>query len=157
MAVPSLTARQVDELLSTNSLSAVGRYAWSVGSNRAWARLEIPLKPAEAELRLVLTVNLEEPSKRSFSLLYRGEYRIRALDVDGSHQNKHTDRARWVGQTHKHRWTDRCRDRYAYTPIDILASDVEDQLAEFCAECGVSYGASIDAVPAGQGELFDEV
>jgi hypothetical protein len=62
-----------------------------------------------------------------------------------------------TGQTHKHKWTDLCGDRFAYTPSDITAQDIQGQLAQFCSECDIDYAATIAAFPLLQGGFFDEL
>jgi hypothetical protein len=83
--------------------------------------------------------------------------RIRALCVNGSHTNRHTNTERWVRQMHKHKWTDRCMDRFAYTPEDITATDTQGQFAQFCAECGIACEAKLEDVPPFQGDMFDDL
>ena len=38
-----------------------------------------------------------------------------------------------------------------YTPNDITATEVEGQLAEFCAECGIRYAGNLNPMPPIQG------
>jgi hypothetical protein len=108
-------------------------------------------------LKIVVTVNRFELSLYSFALLLNNAFRIRGLDINGSHRNKHTNRNSWIGQTHKHKWTDLCGDRFAYTPSDITAQDIQGQLSQFCSECGIRYDATIAAFPPLQGGLFNEL
>jgi hypothetical protein len=58
---------------------------------------------------------------------------------------------------HKHRWRDLCHDRFAYTPVGITALDVQGQLEQFCAECGIACSARLGALPAVQKGLFDDL
>lgn len=84
-------------------------------------------------------------------------FRVRGLDVNGSHGNRHTNSERWVGRTHKHRWTDPCQGRFAYTPTDILSQTVDEQLREFCVESGITGSVTLDSLPPSQDELFDDL
>jgi hypothetical protein len=77
--------------------------------------------------------------------------------VAGSHQNRHTDAERWVCKTHKHKWTDECHDRFAYTPTDITADDAVGQLIQFCSECGITCDLNIPSVPSRTGDLYDDL
>ncbi len=108
-------------------------------------------------LKIVITLNKYEPTIYSFALIFNNAFRIRGLDVNGSHSNKHTNAEKWISKTHKHKWTNQCRDRFAYTPNDITADDVEGKLKQFCKECNILYQGSLADVPAIQETFFDEM
>ena len=158
MAAPQVRERDVEALLAVGGLVVSGHYTWQQSSSKAWLRMDLPVTgKKDVNLKVVVTVNRLEPSLYSFALLLNNAFRIRGLDVNGSHANKHTDRNKWAGQTHKHKWTDSCGDRFAYTPSDITAQDIQGQLAQFCSECGIRYAATLAAFPSLQGGLFDEL
>src|SRR5205823_2862628 len=104
----------------------------------------------KANLKLCLNWNTEEPSLFSFSLILSNAYRIRGLDFNGSHKNRHTDATRWLAETHKHKWTDLCRDSFAYTPRDITAEHIEEVFRQFCAECNIEFTGRFASAPPRQ-------
>jgi hypothetical protein len=109
--------------------------------------LRIPLK-------VHMNANKSDPTKISVTLVVSGAYPIFRLDVNGSHQNRHTDAGRWHRQTHKHRWTDNCRDAFAYTPIEVIPNDPEGVFREFCAEANIEFRGHVGNFPAAQLELI---
>ena len=56
--------------------------------------------------------------KLSFALIVQGVGRIYGLDLGAQHRNPDGE---FVGETHKNRWKDGMRDKYAYSPSDITA------------------------------------
>lgn len=136
---PLITETRVEDLLR-QPMTASGRVRWR--QKRGWWEATIPVSHPDpgVRLRLIITVNDRIRSKASVSLLLDGGYRIRGLDLGGSHENKHTDRNVWYHQVHKHKWTDACRGAWAYTPAEI-SNDVslEQAFLLFCAECGIEF------------------
>jgi hypothetical protein len=86
----------------------------------------------------------------SFTLVWAG-CRIRSLDMGGPpHPNPD---GRLLQPPHKHRWTDAHRDREAYIPIDITASDREGVFHQFLRESNIRFdGQYVDAFE--QGDLL---
>lgn len=160
MPIAQVLQKDVDELLQSGKLSVHGRHPWEPGAHKLWCRAEVPVLIDDpgiknVSLRIVISVSAAT-QKYDFALLWNG-MRIRALCINGSHTNRHTDTQKWLRQMHKHTWTDRCMDRFAYTPTDITAGDVHGQFAQFCSECGIACAAELAEVPVPQGELFDEL
>ena len=127
-----------------------GDIAWKYdpARNQTWAKFE---KEVENELGLNLVVygntSLIIRGKSSFSLVLNGNFRVFGLDVNGSHRNKHTDSKEWRGQTHKQRWTDLCRNRFAYTPDEIIPSEANAAFREFCRECSIDFTGRVGEIP----------
>jgi hypothetical protein len=61
-----------------------------------------------------------------------------------------------VGERHKHRWTERFRDKEAYVPEDITApaSQPLDVWRQFCAEAGIEHQGRLFPPPPHTGDLF---
>jgi hypothetical protein len=153
MAAPQVREHEVDALLASGSLAVRGTYHWKYGSHKGWLLASIPVEDKAGKtlaLRLIVSVNDRERGKRSFSLMWNKNIRVRGLDISGSHRNKHTDEEKWVRRTHKHKWTDQCQDRTAYTPSDITAHEVREQFKQFCAECGIQCQATLAELPTGR-------
>ena len=120
---------------------------WTTKQNEAWAEARLPIKAQwPGSLELVITVNTALPSKYSMSIMLN-QVRIKALDVNGSHSNKCTDKIIWAAQTHKHDWSDVCPDGHAYTPTDITGSTIADVLNQFCKECNIVFSGTFTPVP----------
>lgn len=116
-----------------------------------WLKCELDVENSlKANLKLHLNWNVEEPSLFSFSLILSNAYRIRGLDFNGSHMNRHSDTTRWMAETHKHKWTDLCRDSFAYTPRDITADGIQEVFRQFCAECNIQFSGRFSSAPPRQ-------
>lgn len=98
-------------------------------------------------MRLYATVNLKEPSRITFALVAKRNFRIRGLCINRSHENKHTNDEKWLPGTHMHHWTDKCRDRFAYTPDWPISTNIEQSFIMFCNECGISFSGKVMATP----------
>jgi hypothetical protein len=89
----------------------------------------------------------------TFALILKTEGRIYALDIGKDHHNPQCDQ---VGEKHKHRWTQRYRDKEAYVPADISAAvdDPRGLWVEFCREARITHNGALGAPPFRQPELF---
>jgi hypothetical protein len=88
----------------------------------------------------------------TYALIHRGTGRIYALDLGKEHRNPTGE---LVGEKHKHRWTERFRDKEAYAPLDITASadDPVEVWGQFCKEAKVTHRGALRAPPSTQGIL----
>jgi len=131
---------------------------WSIGMHQTWVKCELDVKnKLKANLKLYLNWNNEERSFFSFSLVLNNAYRIAGIDFNGSHKNRHTDNNLWLGKTHKHRWTEKCRGSWAYTPEDITTKKAEDVFKAFCRECNIDFQGRFFEIPPKQELLFKEM
>lgn len=101
----------------------------------------------KASMKVHINVNKSDQRKVSITLVVSAAYPIFRLDVHGSHQNRHTDANVWHWQPHKHRWTDNCRDAFAFTPAEIVPTDPEGIFREFCVEANIDFQGNFDNVP----------
>jgi len=127
-----------------------GDVRWHYDANEGFAKAHILVENSlGVSLKICCNANLEIAGMYSFSLILNNRYRIMGLDVEGSHGNKHTDDKQWRKETHKHRWTDRCREAFAFTPDVPMTrfSDVDQAFREFCEECNVAFGGSVAPLP----------
>jgi hypothetical protein len=113
---------------------------WRRKSNQAWAEATLRvLHPRnDIDLTVKLTVNLLAPEKFTLSVLLNNAQRIYAIDVGGSHENRHTDQNRWVHETHEHRWTDACHGSWACSAGPFPA-DLRSAFAKFCDRLGIKF------------------
>jgi len=59
----------------------------------------------------------------------------------------------WV-KLYKHKWTDRCRDGWAYTPDDIKDISIETAFISFCKECEIDFKGNFNTLPPRQISLL---
>jgi hypothetical protein len=109
----------------------------------------------ESDLGYPLILNASfnrEAAKLSFSLILRGESRIYGLCLGVGHTDPET---RQRLNDHKHRWTDRHRDKYAYVPPDITADAAHphDAWIQFCLEARIQHRGVLLPLPPYQLEL----
>lgn len=152
MARFPITEIECDKVLAIPK-QITANIVWTQKSNKSWARSVLPVESdLKSKLEVILTVNVEEPSKFSFTLLLNGIYRMRGLDIRGSHHNKCSDQQRWDGQIHKHSWQDSCPGGHAYTPADITGAGIKNTFAQFCKECNIDFQGYFNPLP-GQSQL----
>lgn len=89
----------------------------------------------------------------SFTLVHRGSGRIYALDLGKDH---HNPSCQYVGEKHKHRWTEAFKDKDAYVPEDITApvGQPVEVWRQFCAEAKIVHDGVLHRPPIIQEELL---
>jgi len=151
-----LTSFEINKILQTPKVVKED-VRWSIDLSQAWAKCELDVKnKLKVNLKLYLNWNTEEQSLFSFSLVLNNAYRIAGIDFNGSHRNRHTDDNFWTGKTHKHKWTEKCRDSWAYTPEEITSKRAEDVFKAFCRECNIDFQGKFLEIPPKQ-LLFKEM
>lgn len=150
MARVALTEEQVAQILAA-SKSVTQDLEWGSKGGQFWAACKLEVEnQLKVTLHIHANANLIDRSKYSFSLILSNSYRIASFDAGASHVNRHTDSGKWLGQPHKHRWTEVCRDSFAYTPSDIDEANIETAFRSFCTEIGVDFAGKFQAVPSTQ-------
>lgn len=89
----------------------------------------------------------------TYAFIHKIFGRIYALDIGKDHKNPTGEH---VGETHKHRWSEKYRDKHAYIPPDITAF-VTDPIAvwgQFCAEAKLMHKGIMHPPPPTQMELL---
>ena len=150
MAKIGLTEAEVERIvLAPKSISK--DVEWHFNQNESWAKCELNVEnDLKVNLKAYINVNMEETSLQSFSLILSNAYCIRRLDVNGSHRNRHSDDNLWQITSHKHKWTDACRDSYAYTPDEVVGKKVDDNFRLFCKECNIQFKGVVKPLPPKQ-------
>ncbi|MBM3298968.1 MAG: hypothetical protein FJY85_03340 [Deltaproteobacteria bacterium] len=120
---------------------------WKQGDDRNWF-MEVPVEASEQmSLRLYGRYN---PRTGNYTfILFHGRTNLRRLDVGKIHHNPECDN---VGAVHKHRWTDRYHDKWAYVPSDVDSSALLDGVFRaFLSECRTELEARF-VNPPGYGQ-----
>lgn len=90
----------------------------------------------------------------TYALIHKAHGRIYALDMGKDH---HNPTCNYVGELHKHRWSEVYRDKEAYVPTDITAA-VNQPVAvwlQFCLEARIRHeGVMHDPPPVQIGLLL---
>jgi hypothetical protein len=147
MAIFKITKSDCDKIISIPKEISQDLH-WSIKTNESWAEATLPIRCGwPGSLELIITVNTNLPSKYSMTILLNQAYRIKGLDVNGSHSNKCTDKIIWAGMTHKHDWSEICPDGHAYTPNDITGVTIEEVLNQFCKECNIIFKGVFNPMP----------
>jgi hypothetical protein len=89
----------------------------------------------------------------SYVIIHRNVGRIYALDLGKDHRNPTGER---VGEKHKHRWREDCRDKWAYVPPDVTALVTEplEVWQQFCIESNIIHTGKLNRPPPYQPDLF---
>jgi hypothetical protein len=89
----------------------------------------------------------------TYALILKTVGRIYALDLGKDH---HNPQCTYVGERHKHRWTERFRDKEAYVPPDVTAQafDPVGAWQQFCAEASIGHAGRLAAPSPIQRGLF---
>ncbi len=111
----------------------VGSKQWHQRNDGNWY-IEMPVEASE-QLPLRLYGRFNPRTGNYTFILFYGRLNLRRLDMGKTHHNPGCDN---VGSPHKHTWTDRFRDKLAYMPSDMKATDsLGDIFAKFLAECNI--------------------
>jgi hypothetical protein len=153
MARVAVTEQEVDRILQAPKI-VTADVEWQPKAHRHWVGCELTV---ESQLKLTLHIyanaNLKDRSKYSFALILSRNYRIASFESGSSHANRHTNGEKWLGEDHKHRWTELCRDSFAYTPTDMETQSVDSAFRSFCNEIGVDFRGQVEQLPAVQTNL----
>ncbi len=89
----------------------------------------------------------------SYVLIMPNVGRIYGLCLGKDHHNPQCNQ---VGETHKHRWSERFRDKEAYVPGDItaLANEPVQVWKQFCVEANIDHQGLMQPPPTQQLSLF---
>lgn len=149
-----ITEQEVNELMEKPKRIA-GNIVWNKTPNRdSIFEFRVPLELDNFNEKLELIVNRNEKiSKFSFTIVYNGIARIKALDIGRGHRNP-PDRKENVGKKHKHTWTNEWKDHWAYRPDDITdGAPFEQIFKEFLVECNIDPNIELPPLPNYQEEL----
>lgn len=138
-----LTDDEFSSILEDFSKRIEGDITWVEDKNHLPAWTFSVLVESEAGWPLSVNGSYNPRTRRlSYALILQTEGRIYGLDMGKRHRNP---RGEQVGRKHKHRWSERYRDKVAYTPNDITASAADPAAVwrEFCAEAQIQHNGNL--------------
>jgi len=120
---------------------------WTRKANDAWAEASWAVKHDHSgvNLRVVATVNVQEPTRLSAVLLWN-EVRVAAICSGRSHRNDHTDRNVFRGIAHEHVWTDLCNGSWCRA-VDEVTGSLADAIAYLCKTYGITFKSTWNDPP----------
>ena len=140
---PAMTQQEFEAILSDDTKEIAEDIVWRDGECEMAKTFNIEV---DSDLGHPISVNgWYNPStgKLSYAIIHRVVGRIYGLDLGADHRNPDGGH---VGEKHKHRWTERSRDKHTYVPEDI--SETWDRPVEvwkqFCAEANLRHSGEID-------------
>lgn len=149
-----LTNTEFEAILNDSSKRIDGDIVWQQDEDHSYAvefRVEVQ---SDAGWPLVVrgSYNPLIPAL-SYVLILKTAGRVYALDLGKKH---HNPQCVLVGEKHKHRWTERFRDKEAYVPGDITApaSDPVAVWKQFCTEANIHHTGVLHAPPPWQRRFF---
>jgi hypothetical protein len=89
----------------------------------------------------------------SYALIHRGVGRIYGLDLGKDH---HNPSCVYVGERHKHSWTELVKDKDAYVATDITVpvTDPIEVWRQFCQEANINHTGVMHSPPPRNMEMF---
>lgn len=149
-----LTDAEFAAILADDSKRVQGDITWKEDEDRSPA-LEFRVDVESTNGWPLLLKGRYNPAAGTltYALILKTAGRIYGLDLGKDHHNPTCEQ---VGEKHKHRWSERYRDKEAYVPGDVNAP-VSDPVAvwgEFCAEARIRHDGRMRRPLATQGELW---
>lgn len=150
----SLTQAEFDAILVDRAKSILGDITWQQSEDHApWLEFRAEVQSAAGwPLFVTGSYNPLIPAL-SYTLILKTVGRVYGLDLGKDHHNPQCNQ---VGETHKHRWTEKFGDKEAYAPSDITAqaSQPIEVWRQFCAEAHLVHNGILNSPPPQNGELF---
>ncbi len=142
-----MTEAELKVILSDTSKRVDGDITWSEDADHSPSREFRANVILEEDNALFVKGSFNALAQTlSFAFIYRGIGRIYALDLGKDH---HNPTCQYTGEAHKHRWTEKFRDKEAYVPQDIRSSAVDPVAVwkEFCSEAKLVHNGTMHAPP----------
>jgi hypothetical protein len=112
----------------------VGSSQWRKRGDGNWY-MEMPVE-AEEQLPLRLYGRFNPRTGNYTFIFFCGEVNLRRLDVGKRHHNPECED---IGEVHKHKWTNRFRDKWAYEPVEVRTTDpIAMAFGIFLNECSIA-------------------
>jgi hypothetical protein len=149
-----MTQAEFEALLADNSKRIDQDILWQEDEDRSpGVEFRVPVNSDSGFPIFIKGWYNREAQTLSYSLIHRGVGRIYGLDLGKDHHNPSCD---YVGEKHKHRWSDAVRDKDAYMPPDITipATNPVGVWSEFCQEAKINHVGVMYPPPPVNLEMF---
>lgn len=136
-----------------------GNVVWTDDPQHSGAQeFRMPIQSDEGYPLYLIGRYNDAMGKLTYAMIHQSEGCIYRLDLGAKHRNPpppEGGRGQLLDGTHKHYWTERYRDKWAYQPNDITAIWAQPLAVwrQFCAEAGIEHQGQL-ADPTAQGELL---
>lgn len=143
----ALTEAEFNALLNDSSKRITTDISWSEDEDHSPAvefRVKVESDPGYP---LFVKGSFNAMAKTlSYTIVHKQTGRVYALDMGKDHKNPDGE---LVGEKHKHRWSEKYRDKYAYVPPDITApgSDPIAVWEQFCKEALIEHRGTMNPPP----------
>jgi len=139
----SFSQADMDAILSDTTKLVTGNIEWTEDEDHSPSKEFTVAVDSESGYPLVIRGSFNPEAKAlSYVLIHARSRRIYALDMGKDHHNPTRQN---VGEKHKHRWTDKFRDKEAYVPDDITCT-IDDPVAlwaQFCQEAQIVHAGTM--------------
>jgi hypothetical protein len=149
-----MTQAEFEALLADNSKRIDQDILWQEDEDRSpGVEFRVPVNSDSGFPIFIKGWYNREAQTLSYSLIHRGVGRIYGLDLGKDHHNPSCD---YVGEKHKHRWSDAVRDKDAYMPPDITipATNPVGVWSEFCQKAKINHVGVMYPPPPVNLEMF---
>ena len=142
-----MTETEFDALLADPTKQITEDITWQEDDDHS-PGLEFRVEVASAPAYPLFVVGRynRQAGTLTYALIHRGIGRLYALDMGKDH---HNPSCQYMGEKHKHRWTEQFRDKDAYVPDTIT----HDPCAASCRGLGAPPGRAHRSGKPGQREL----
>lgn len=148
------TESMLDEILRDNTKTIEGDISWVDDEDHSPA-VEFHAEISSTSGHPLIVRGSFNPFAKAltFAIIHARCRRVYALDMGKDHPNPDGIS---VGEKHKHKWTDRFKDRWAYSPDDITqpATSPTEVWVQFCAEAGIVHKGIMSEPNLRQSLLF---
>ncbi len=127
-----------------------GQNQWEERDDHNWyTEMEIE---ANEQLPLRLYGRYNPRTGNYTFIFFCGRLNLRRLDIGKRHHNPDCQN---VGTRHKHTWTDRYRDKWAYEPPEMQDIEtIREAFTKFLAECHITLEGRFIEPPTGYQEVL---
>jgi hypothetical protein len=150
----SLGSAEFETIINDQSKVIAGDISWSEDEDHS-PSVEFRVEVSSASGWPLFVCGSYNPLAQtvSYVLILKTTGRIYGLDVGKGHHNPTCET---LNDTHKHRWTENDKGKWAYIPQDITAeaSNPVDLWQQFCREANLSHNGRLSSPPPFQKELF---
>jgi hypothetical protein len=155
----ALSQQEFEALLNDCTKRIQGNLSWTNDLMQTGAKEFRAAILSDADYPIFINARyVEVAGKLTYAVIHQSEGRIYGLDLGAIHRNPRgpDGRGELLRGTHKHRWTEQHRDKWAYVPPDITQpwSNPVAVWEQFCAEAGIQHFGTLRPPPTSLGNRF---